>query len=304
MILVTGGMGFIGSALVKRLRNEGNKVIALDNMTRCRKDVYGRHGDVCHAEDVNAAAMMGVDEIIHLASINGTQNFYDQPYDVLNVALRGICNVLDACKAYDIRRLVLASSSVVYGNADLMTEDGPLRIPDPYNPFWCYAAGKIASEMAVLHCPFLDKALIFRPFNVYGPGMMPGHVVSDFIAQMEKKAEESPPLHFDIIGDGSDCRSFCYIDDLVDGVMVMREKGEHRHVYNIGRPAVTSIAELATEVARLFGHEDIVLNSVGEHKGNVQYRRPDVGKMQALGWEPQVTLQDGLRRTVDHERAN
>ncbi len=179
-VLVTGGSGFIGSALVEALVSRGETVRVLDDNSRgalrrlraVERDVELVDGDVRDAGAVEAA-MRGIDEVHHLAFVNGTATFYSQPDLVLDVGVKGIVNVIDACRHNGVGRLVLASSSEVYQSPPRIPTDEsvPLVIPDPLNPRLSYAAGKIISEMLVVNHgrKHFERALIFRPHNVYGP---------------------------------------------------------------------------------------------------------------------------------------
>ena len=180
--LVTGGLGFIGSALVRRLVKVGHKVRVLDNQFRSScthlKDIEKKfefiEGDIRDAEVVHRA-MRGVDSVWHLAFINGTENFYSKPDLVLEVGVKGMVNVLDACIKEKVGELMLASSSEVYQTPSVVptNEQVSLSIPDPLNPRYSYAAGKIISELMAINYgrKYLDRVVIFRPHNVYGPDM-------------------------------------------------------------------------------------------------------------------------------------
>ncbi len=188
-ILVTGGAGFIGLALVKRLLAEGHEVRILDDLTRgdmpaVPSDAFLLVGDIRNLENV-LRAVNGCDEVIHLAYINGTKLFYSMPDKVLDVAVRGMIHVLQACKRYDVKRMMLMSSSeVCRAQVGEMDEQVPLVIPDPFNPRYSYSAGKIISEMLAIHSGLFDWLTIIRPFNIYGPGMQAGHVIPDFAQQL------------------------------------------------------------------------------------------------------------------------
>lgn len=307
-VLVTGGCGFIGHHLVRRLMNEGERVRVLDNLSRgnnpCEFEM--RFGDIRSPEAVNVACQKDdVDEIIHLAYINGTKNFYERPDEVLSVAVRGMINVIEACRIYGIRKLTLASSSEVCRARLIMpTETIPLVIPDPYNPRYSYSAGKIISEMMAIHnAPKLfDRLLIFRPFNIYGPGMSPGHVIPDFLAQIRKMEKEHSDV-FEILGSGEETRSFCHVNDLVDGIILMRAKGQHMGIYNIGNPVETTIEELALTMFEIaFDHTSIEIRSRDElREGDAPRRRPDISKMRELGYEPKISLEEGLKELLRHD---
>src|SRR5262245_6060233 len=203
--LVTGGAGFIGAALARRLVEDGQRVRILDDLSRGSPrrlaPVLDRvelvQGDVRDAKRVSAA-VRGVDAVCHLAAVNGTRFFYSEPERVLEVAVKGMVNVLDACRDHGVRELVLASSSEVYQTPPSIPTDesAPLVVPDPLNPRYSYGTGKIISEMLALHCgrKHLDRVLIFRPHNVYGPDMGFDHVVPELVRRVHDLQRERDPL--------------------------------------------------------------------------------------------------------------
>ncbi|MGA8366187.1 MAG: NAD-dependent epimerase/dehydratase family protein [Candidatus Acidiferrales bacterium] len=312
--VVTGGTGFIGSALVRRLVQEGHRVRVLDNNSRgaARKldDMGGAvemvTGDVRDPQAVKRA-IRGADCVCHLAYINGTEFFYSQPELVLEVAVKGMINVLDACVEHSVRELVLASSSEVYQTPPMIPtpEDVPLSVPDALNPRYSYGGGKIISELMLLNYgrKHLDRAIIFRPHNVYGPDMGREHVIPQFAMRMAAFAAEPGVIDFPIQGTGRETRAFVYITDLIDGVMRVLERGEHLGIYHIGTDVETTVADLAQEVARCFGREIRVVP--GELRPGGPLRRcPDITRMRALGYQPRVPLAEGLAATVDWYRRN
>ncbi len=179
-----------------------------------------------------------------------------------------------------------------------MSEQVPLVIPDPFNPRYSYSAGKIISEMLAIHCGLFDHLTILRPFNIYGPGMSEGHVIPDFRAQIEQSIADlrDDPLPFHIIGSGDETRSFCYIDDLIDGVMLVRAKGVHRGIYNIGTPEEITIRDLVHLMGGIYGFELDITEGDGLREGSIKRRKPDIAKLTALGYTPKVSLEEGLRR--------
>src|SRR3989338_368330 len=200
--LVTGGTGFIGSALVKRLVKEGYNVRVIDNDIRgakeSLKEVAGKieliKGDVRNPEEVQKACK-NVDSVIHLAYINGTEYFYKMPELVLEVAVKGMMNILDGCIKENVKELILASSSEVYQAAEKIPTDetAQLVIPDPLNPRYSYGSGKIISEILAINYgrKHFDRVLIFRPYNVYGPQMGWEHVIPQFVLRMNEIASKS-----------------------------------------------------------------------------------------------------------------
>ncbi len=315
-ILVTGGSGFIGSALVKALVKDGNAVRVLDDNSRgaprrladVAKDIEFVAGDVRDPQAV-LNAVRGVDEVHHLAYVNGTEFFYSQPDLVLDVGVKGMLNVVDACRSLEVGRLVLASSSEVYQTPPAIPTDetAPLVVPDPTNPRYSYGGGKIISELMAINYgrKYFERVLIFRPHNVYGPDMGFEHVIPQFALRLKKAAAQHPQgkLPFEIQGDGSQTRSFCHVDDLVRGVMVMRAKGEHLGIYHVGTTEEVSMAELAGCIAAHAGRE-IALVERPAPAGGTQRRCPDIGKLQKLGYAPQTPLAKGLPPTVDWYWAN
>jgi nucleoside-diphosphate-sugar epimerase len=249
------------------------------------------------------AALRGIDEVHHLAFVNGTATFYSAPDLVLDVGVKGIVNVIDGCRRHGVGRLILASSSEVYQSPPQVPTDEsvPLIVPDPLNPRLSYGAGKIISEMMVINCgrKHFERALIFRPHNIYGPDMGFDHVIPQFALRLKRAidAQARGPLPFPIQGSGAETRSFCHVDDLVRGVMVMREQGEHLNIYHIGTTEEISIADLARRTAAIAGRE-IALVPSAVLAGSTPRRCPDISKLAALGYSPRVTLDDGLPPTL------
>jgi nucleoside-diphosphate-sugar epimerase len=310
-ILVTGGSGFIGSGLVKALVQAGHRVRVLDDNSRgaprrlaeVENDIEFIAGDIRNADAVSRATA-GMDEVHHLAFVNGTEFFYTQPDLVLDVGVRGMVNVIDACRARGVGTLILASSSEVYQTPPQVPTDetAPLSIPDPLNPRYSYGGGKLISELMAINFgrKYFERVLIFRPHNVYGPDMGWEHVVPQFALRLKTLADAqgAGTLRFDIQGTGEETRSFCYIDDLVAGVLAMRDKGEHLGIYHVGTMDEVSIADVARRIAALAGRT-IELVPGPLQAGGTPRRCPDISKLQKLGYKPRVSLDAGLKTTVD-----
>jgi nucleoside-diphosphate-sugar epimerase len=309
LYLVTGASGFIGSALVRALLKNGNDVRALDNESRGSRhrlrDVESQiqwiEGDVRVASTV-ARAVQGVDAVCHLAAINGTEFFYTRPELVLEVAVKGMVNVLDACIAHGVGELFVASSSEVYQTPGRVPTDETvaLSIPDPLNPRYSYGGGKIISELLALNYGRnrLRRVVIFRQHNVYGPDMGWEHVIPQLALRMHELCQQTErTVILPIEGTGEETRAFVFIDDLIAGLGKVMEKGEHLGIYNIGTEEEMSIKQLAEEIARYFGRD--VRIAPGKLKpGGTLRRCPDIGRLRALGYKPQVSIKQGLAATI------
>jgi nucleoside-diphosphate-sugar epimerase len=306
--LVTGGAGFLGSALVRRLVGEGNRVRVFDNQSRGRVDRLASvansieyvSGDIRNPWEVGRA-VKGIDSVCHLAFVNGTEFFYTKPELVLEVGVKGIVNVLDACLRYKVPELVVASSSEVYQDPPTIptSETVPLSIPDPTNPRWSYSAGKIISEMMAINYgrTRLSHVLIFRPHNVYGPDMGWEHVIPQFVLRMQRLASNRDAVRFPIQGTGTQTRSFVFIDDFIDGLMAMLRGGRHLNIYNIGTQEEVTIANLAQMIGDLFGRRiEVVPGPLAV--GGACRRCPDIAKIAALGYAPIIPLREGLAITA------
>ncbi|MEK6984360.1 MAG: SDR family NAD(P)-dependent oxidoreductase [Nanoarchaeota archaeon] len=308
--LVTGGTGFIGSALVKRLINEGQDVRVLDNNLRGaaerlkenKRKVEFVNADIRDAESVQTACK-GIDVVCHLAYINGTEFFYKKPELVLDVGVKGMVNIIDGCIRENVKELILASSSEVYQTpANIPTDEtAALCIPDVLNPRYSYGGGKIISELMTINYgrKYFDRALIFRPHNVYGPDMGWEHVIPQFTLRMKDivKNKKSKKIGFPIQGTGNEKRAFIFIDDFIDGLMLVLEKGEHLGIYHIGTMDEISIKQVAAEVGKYFGKEVAIVPGKLS-KGSTIRRCPDTAKLRKLGFKPKTSFQDGLHRTA------
>ena len=307
-ILVTGGTGFIGAYVVRRLVQDGHHVRVVDNDLRGSaarlSDLQGQFElVVADVRDVDALthATRGTDLFLHLAALNGTENFYNRPDLVLDVGVRGMYGALDAAKMAGVTEFVLASSSEAYQTAPLIPtpENVPLMIPDPWNPRYSYGGSKLISEimLANYHRDFFTRAISFRPHNVYGPDMGWEHVLPQFALRVFDQAQANPEgkVPVQIQGDGSQSRSFIYIDDFVDGLMLMMFEGLHRNTYHIGTTDEITMSELVGLVGRGMGRDVEVIP--GElMAGSTERRCPDVTKLEGLGFSPKVSLEDGVGR--------
>jgi dTDP-glucose 4,6-dehydratase/UDP-glucose 4-epimerase len=313
--LVTGGSGFIGSALVRALVGAGARVRSLDDDSRgsgkrladLGQAVELVSGDIRDPAAVGAA-MRGVDCVCHLAYVNGTEFFYSKPELVLEVAVKGMMNVLDACREHGVRDLVLASSSEVYQTPPAVPTDEnvPLAVPDPLNPRYSYGGGKIICELLAVNYgrKFFDRSVIFRPHNVYGPDMGWEHVIPQLTRKIVAaaalagaRAGDGKVVDLTIQGTGEETRAFVFIDDFTDALLRVIEQGEHLGIYHIGTDEEIAIAHLAREIATALGHE-VRLHTSPAQVGGTARRCPDITKVRSLGYQPRVPLAHGIARTV------
>lgn len=265
-------------------------------------DVEFIEGDIRNKEAVEKACA-GVDAVCHLAYVNGTEFFYSMPELILDVGVKGMVNVLDACISQDIPELILASSSEVYQTPPVVPTDEnvPLVVPDVYNPRYSYGGGKIINELMAVNYgrKHFERVVIFRPHNVYGPDMGWEHVIPQFFLRMKVLCKETKELvKFPVKGTGKETRAFVYIDDFTRGLMKVVEQGEHLGIYHIGTREETSIEQLAKEVGRCFRRQvQIVPKELAT--GSTPRRCPDITRLEKLGYRPLVPIEEGLRKTAD-----
>jgi nucleoside-diphosphate-sugar epimerase len=309
-ILVTGGTGFIGSALVKGLVERGCPVRVLDNDFRGRASrLRGLDGAIeTVAADIRdeaavMAATQGMETVYHLAFVNGTRFFYELPDLVLDVGVRGALSTLRAAREAGVRRYVLASSSEVYQTPARVPTDETeeLRIPDPKNPRYSYAGGKLISELLTINATRQGptESVIFRPHNVFGPDMGFEHVIPELARKMFdlSRGFARKSIDLPIQGQGTETRAFCYVDDAVEQIIACGEKGAAGEIYHVGDTAERSILELVEAMACVYGLKVTVVPGP-LRPGGTPRRCPDISKVSALGARPSVGFETGLERTL------
>ena len=305
-ILVTGGSGFIGSAIVSYLVKSGYKVIVYDNNSRgkterlakVRKYLKFIKGDI--RDKKKLLSITGkVDTVIHLAYVNGTKFFYKKPFEILDIAVNGLINILEFCKKKKVKNFFLASSSEVYQNPLKIPTDEKemLKIPNIYNPRYSYGGGKIISELYGLYFAkkFFKKFIIFRPHNVYGKDMGEDHVIPQFIKRFKKLGKRK---QFLIFGTGKEIRSFIYIDDFISGFSKIFKKGKNQEIYNIGTNEKIRISNLALLIANIF-KKKIILRKTQILEGSPNVRCPNIKKIKKLGFKQNIRLKDGIKKILN-----
>ncbi len=302
-ILVTGGAGFIGNHLCRRLLQEGNKVICLDNfftgLKRHIEDLLSNPDFTLIEHDIVEPISLECNQIYNLACPASPPHYQFDPVKTMKTSVIGIMNILDLAKK-NRATILQASTSEVYGN--------PLEHPQN-EKYWgnvnpigirsCYDEGKRAAEtlMTDYHRQYGVDIRIVRIFNTYGPNMDPkdGRVVSNCIIQALNSE------NITIYGDGSQTRSFCYVDDLVEGLIrMMNNQNEFTGPVNLGNPSERTVLELAREIKELTGSKSEFVFLPLPSDDPVK-RKPDISLAQKeLNWTPSTDITDGLKKTIEY----
>jgi len=304
-ILVTGGAGFIGSHLCERLLSEGNEVLCLDNFFTGRRENILHLLDNPHFEllrhDVTEPILLEVDQIYNLACPASPVHYQYNPVKTVKTNVMGTINMLGLAKRVRAR-ILQASTSEVYGDPLVhpQTEDYWGNV-NPIGLRSCYDEGKRLAEtlMTDYHRQNNVDIRIARIFNTYGPRMLEddGRVVSNFIVQ----ALRGQPLT--LYGEGQQTRSFCYVDDLIEGLIRLMNVNDLHEPVNLGNPGEFTIMQLAEEVRKACDSQS-GFTYLPLPADDPRQRKPDITRAQtALGWTPTIPLRDGLKRTVEDFKA-
>jgi UDP-glucuronate decarboxylase len=299
-ILVTGGAGFLGSHLCERLLAEGNEVVCLDNF------FTGRKGNVQHLtanpafelirHDITLPLVIEVDRIYHLACPASPIHYQYNPVKTIKTNIMGTINMLGIAKRVK-GRILFASTSEVYGDPAMHPQkESYWGNVNPIGIRSCYDEGKRAAETLMMdyHRQNRVDIRIMRIFNTYGPRMLAddGRVVSNFIVQALKGEDIT------VYGKGSQTRSFCYVDDLIEGMVRLMNCKDFIGPVNIGNPEEYTILDLAKKIIAMTGSKSKIAYKPLPSDDPTQ-RRPDITLAgEKLGWKPQVTVDEGLTRTI------
>ncbi|MDH1054080.1 UDP-glucuronic acid decarboxylase family protein [Aquipseudomonas alcaligenes] len=304
-VLVTGGAGFIGSHLCRRLLAEGHEVLSVDNYFTGRRqniqDLLNHPRFEAMRHDVTFPLYVEVDRIFNFACPASPIHYQRDPVQTTKTSVHGAINMLGLAKRTGAR-ILQASTSEVYGDPECHPQ------PESYwgrvNPIGirsCYDEGKRCAETLFFDY-YRQHALdikVVRIFNTYGPGMQlnDGRVISNFIVQALRGEDIT------IYGDGSQTRSFCFVSDLVEGVVAMMESpADFVGPVNLGNPGEYSIGEIAETIIRLCGAQSR-LSYLPLPEDDPRQRQPDIAlAREHLGWQPRIALEDGLRETIDYFR--
>ena len=310
-ILVTGGTGFLGAALTRKLVELGCDVVVLDNNSRgsssriddIKDKIKFIEGDVTSYDDVRNA-MKGADTVFHLAYINGTDNFYNFPELILEVGVKGALSTLDVAMELGVKNYIVTSSSEVYQEPTNFptNENERIIIPDIKNPRFSYSGGKIITELLSIHYTSKSnlRTVICRPHNFYGPDMGYGHVIPQFFNNIKKISNsfKEKTIELPIQGSGDETRAFCYIDDAINGLLLSAKYGKKGEIYHIGTDNEISIKDLAVLIAQSLGI-DIKILQGNLLEGSSTRRLPDISKLQDLGYKPSISIKEGLKKTLE-----
>jgi UDP-glucuronate decarboxylase len=306
-ILVTGGAGFLGSHLCDRLVGAGHDVICVDNFFTSQKSniqhLLGRPNFELIRHDVTHPLFLEVDRIYNLACPAAPGHYQYNPIKTIKTSVMGAINMLGLAKRVRAR-ILHASTSEVYGDPSVHPQpESYWGNVNPIGPRACYDEGKRAAETLMFDYHRQNKVdiRVVRIFNTYGPRMHPfdGRVVSNFIRQALRHEDIS------VYGDGSQTRSFCYVDDLIDGLLRMMDGPEGMTgPVNLGNPQEVSIRGLAELIIELTGAGSRVIQGRSRPADDPMQRRPDIAlARRALAWEPTIELREGLGRTVEWFRS-
>lgn len=307
-VLLTGGAGFIGSQIARRLVSK-NEIVIFDNLHRNalaytdldqKSNVRVIRGDVLNRDELMGAAQ-GCDVIVHLAAIAGVDTVMNMPTLTMKVNLLGTFNALEAAVDCGVERFIDFSTSEVFGSHVYMGEEHDATTLGVVGESrWTYAVSKLAAEH-LTHAYHTEHGLptvTVRPFNVYGPQQVGIGAIHTFVVEALKGND------LEIHGEGTQIRAWCYVDDMVDGVMLCLEKDEAvGHVFNIGNPRATvTVANLALLIKRLCNSGSNIVYSQRDYV-DVELRIPSIKKaMNMLGYWPRVDLEEGLERTIEWYR--
>ncbi|MFK7959904.1 MAG: UDP-glucuronic acid decarboxylase family protein [Phycisphaerales bacterium] len=306
-VLVTGGAGFLGSHLCDRLVNAGHDVVCLDNFFTSQKanvaHLLGKPNFELVRADVTHPFWFEVDEIFNFACPAAPGHYQYNPIKTIKTSVLGAIHVLGLAKRVKAR-VIHASTSEVYGDPEVHPQPEEYRgNVNPIGPRACYDEGKRAAETLMFdyHRQNGVAIRVVRIFNTYGPRMHPfdGRVVSNFIRQA--LAGEDITLY----GDGSQTRSFCYVDDLINGFLAMAEQPDSvTGPINLGNPGEFTIRELAEMIIELSGSSSQIIVDRDLPADDPLQRKPVIDRArETLGWEPQIQLREGLTRTIEWFRS-
>jgi len=297
---ITGGSGFIGLPLVHYILEQGNDVKVLDLQ---KPDIEHKNLEWINKSvmDEIAEDIKGCDIVFHFAALLGVDNSDNKPLETMRINLEGSVNVFKSAVEVNVKHMIYVSSSEVYGEP----RELPIREDSVKGPISTYGVSKLAAEIyaKAYNHEFGADIKIVRFFNVYGPRQSPNFVIPIFLSN----ALDNKPIK--VFGEGSQTRCFTYVEDAIDGIMKVVEKGKAGEAYNIGNNKPTTLLELANTVKELTGSKSETIK-VGFGKDTrlkereIEYRVPDITKMKELGWEPKTIIKEGIKKILEWRKNN
>jgi len=320
-VLITGGAGFIGYHLAKRLILQGQNVVLVDNFFRGERDndlkklLVNPNIKLIETDLTEKSGWekvgTGYEHVYHLVGINGTKLFYEMPHEVLRIGVASTINGLDwfinknngGKILYTSSNEAYAGAKEAFGQLPIPTpENVPLVVADPFNPRWSYGAQKLIGELFFIHYSkaYNFRMSIVRPHNFYGPREGYDHVIPEIINRTMNRIDPFP------IYGSQDKRSFCFIDDAVEAMqMVMESEKTDGQIYHIGAPYEAKATYLAKSIFSLAGWEPKNIDLHNSPIGSVSRRLPDVSKIRRdIGWSPKTSLEEGLKKTYEWHVSN
>ncbi|MEM3731833.1 MAG: NAD-dependent epimerase/dehydratase family protein [Candidatus Bathyarchaeia archaeon] len=295
--LITGGAGFIGSHLTDALAKK-NDVIVFDNFSSGKKEFLSGvncrliRGDIRSLESIKRACKE-VDVVYHFAADPDIRRSTSEPLENFSIDALGTLNVLEACRLNDVKQIIFASSSVVYGNAKIPTpEEAPIA------PISNYGAAKVASEFYLSTYSHLYglKATVLRYANIIGPRLTHG-VIYDFYHKLKKN-----PKRLEILGDGNQKKSYLHVNDAVDATLLAAEKTEKYSVFNVGSEETITVREIARLVVSLMNLQNVKYEFTGGKTGwpgDIPLMLLSIETLKSLGWKPERSIKESIRDTVN-----
>ncbi len=302
-ILVTGGTGFIGNHLCRKLLEEGNRVICLDSNVTGRmeniEDMRSNPNFEFIRHDINTPIYIEADQIYHLACPASPKAYQKNGIKTIKTCVLGTMNVLGIAKRTNAR-ILLTSTSEVYGDPFVNKQHEEYRgNVNPIGPRACYDEGKRVAETLMVEYKRNHNVdiRIARIFNTYGPKMAPddGRVISSFITACLSNNNIS------VFGDGKQTRSFCYVTDTVDGLIKLMNSEEYKGPINIGNPDEITIIDMAEKIINIISTNKIKIVHLPLPEDDPLQRCPDISKAKKiLGWYPQINMEDGIEKTISY----
>jgi nucleoside-diphosphate-sugar epimerase len=316
-ILITGALGFIGHHLSFFLAKKKYKLILVDNFERTLKKKYlnkrierlksYKNVKIINLDIRNISNSKKINykikTIIHLAAINGTKNFYNNPDKVLDILLSGGYSILKFAHKKKIDNIFFFSSSEVYQKPKSIPTNEEIEcvVPDIWNPRYSYGGGKIAQELMIsnLYPKSFKKRIIIRPHNIYGQNMGHDHVIPEVIKKI-KTANRKKKNSIEIIGPAKNTRSFMHIDDFLNAFYLIFKSKKNREIFNIGNNDEIDIKSLIKKILNKMNCKLKIKEKIFKNFGQTNRRCPDINKIEKLGYKQKITLDKGIDDIINN----